>query len=497
VILGLALRIWLTAAMPYGFFHTDSADLLETADKLVHEGGFRLHPKKTFLVPIVYTVAFAIPGVPVLITIPLAQHALGLLMIVLCGLLCRLWFSHWKWWIIPLTLLVAANPSFLWFEHTPMAESLYVFCTVVLAVTGSVFALHANRASFVALLMALVLQAGARPEGKLFFGFGLILIVLVLWKNKAPWRTLGIHLGITLVVALIVNSKTKTSQAGLLLYTSVVHFTPDDPKCAPGILPFIEPLRTQFQERWKVGMAFPRASQRNKIASAVAKYLIEVKGAEGSKREVNELCKKLAMETLRRSPGELPMHFFYKFRHSSVVLASEDYSDNRIGDKQLNDNYPGSTKLVFRNGKKLSGVDLKSMEDIGAFIEKNYHPERVAWFNTLHDWWEDSLAHFRMTDVRYPNGDKENGMPYYFFVVLAGMALALFRPGKMQPMQISWVLFLLGLAFIIFVTANVKARFRFVFEPFLYIYAFMILDTLVAVLCSGWKKITSARQASV
>src|SRR5438067_5797497 len=102
LIVGFALRAALTVSLPYGYCTVDTPDFLGTPYKLIYKHTFRIHGKKTFLQPIVYSVPFFI-GIPALIFIPILQHSCGLVMILLMGGVCRFWFYHWKWFIVPLT----------------------------------------------------------------------------------------------------------------------------------------------------------------------------------------------------------------------------------------------------------------------------------------------------------------------------------------------------------------------------------------------------------
>src|SRR5260221_6711779 len=156
LLLGLALRVALLAQLPYAYFHDDAPDFLTTPDKLLHEHRFDLHSKKPFLVPILFTLPF-LARIPALIAIPAFQHALGLGLVLLIGLLCRLWLHAWKIFIIPLTVLAAANPFYLWFEHALMAESVFLFTTALLAVAGTLYTLDQTRGRFYFLLAALFL----------------------------------------------------------------------------------------------------------------------------------------------------------------------------------------------------------------------------------------------------------------------------------------------------------------------------------------------------
>jgi hypothetical protein len=52
----------------------------------------------------------------------------------------------------------------------------------------------------------------------------------------------------------------------------------------------------------------------------------------------------------------------------------------------------------------------------------------------------------------------------------------------------SWAVMIVGLAFVIILTANVKARFRLVFEPFYFLYLAGIPNLLLACVCRLWRR---------
>ena len=61
MLLAIGMRVALTVAMPYAYFHDDAPDFLTTPDRLIHEHKWELHEKKTFLVPMLFTIPFALP----------------------------------------------------------------------------------------------------------------------------------------------------------------------------------------------------------------------------------------------------------------------------------------------------------------------------------------------------------------------------------------------------------------------------------------------------
>ncbi|MEQ1861775.1 MAG: hypothetical protein ABMA13_17800 [Chthoniobacteraceae bacterium] len=490
LILALVLRVVLSVHMPFAYFHDDAPDFLTTPDRLIHEHKFELHEKKTFLVPVLFTLPFALP-MPAMVTIPLAQHALGLGLIVLIGALCRLWFASWKVFILPLTILAAINPFFIWYEHTLMAETIFVVCTALVALAGTLYAREQTLERFVALCVALVLEAGARPEGKLLFGFGLLLVVLLHARElRAAWR----RPAIVIVVALLSHLATKTSQAGLLLYTSVARLTPAALSCAPGFDPYIAPIRANLQTRWDARPQFPRVRDRKAIAEAVERYLKDDASRGQAKRQsdVNKFCLKLARETCLRNLAALPGLAWTKFRlvatESPAAQASSDGTRSRatgfdnalLFDKQR-EALTDSLDRTLRLSHGLFGTEMKTEPELQRWIDTHYG--EVPWFNRLSDGWLATVNAWRLADARYSNPDFPTapvtyyGVPFYFLLAAAGVLVAMLRL-DLRVFHVTWGLTLIGFLFTIMLTANVRPRFRFVFEPFWFLYAALLAESL-------------------
>ena len=197
VLVALGLRAWLMVAMPFGYYHPDTHDFLVTAYSVVARHHWQVHGKTTFLTPTLYLLAF-LPKAPALFIIPLAQHARGLLMVLMVGALARLWLERWRPFIVPLTVLAAMQPAVIFWEHTLTSESGFVFCAVLLALAGTVFSRWPGRWSYGGLLLAMACVAAARPEGNLWQGTGVLLVLVVFWGTggrsgsrspvRWPWR---------------------------------------------------------------------------------------------------------------------------------------------------------------------------------------------------------------------------------------------------------------------------------------------------------------------
>lgn len=463
--------------MPYAYYHDDAPDFLSTPDDLFAYGDLKLHSKKTFLVPGVFTIPFLLPF-PALITIPLFQHGLGMLLILQVGLLCRLWFRSWRVFILPLTLLAAANPFYLWYEQTIMAETIFVFCTALLAIAGTLYTLARTHSRFLFLCIALVLEAGARPEGKLLFGFALLLVLLL---HGRSWKTGWKRPAIVLALAIALHFATKTSQAGLLLYTSVARLTPTNLKCAPGFDPYIAPLRADLQNRWKNRPSFPKVKDRRVVSEVVERYLKDhptmITGRKG-RQSTHAFCLRLAKETCLRNLSYLPVHVYHKFRSAATESPSGQLTNAWLFDKQRT-TYLGSFDRTQRLSKGLTGQKMTTEADVNSFLEKNYH--EIGWFETLTNRWLATVNAWRFPDATYQEDSIQYvypGVPWYFVIAVIGLIVVALRPGPLRPFHIAWGLTLLGFFFVVMLTANVRPRFRIVFEPFWFLYIGLLLESI-------------------
>lgn len=492
LLLGLFLRASLTSALPLAFLHDDTADFLSTPIKLMEKGELAFHEKKTFLSPVLFCAPFLL-GLPSMKVVPWAQHLLGLMQVVLVGGLVRMWFTRWKAFIIPITLIMAANPYFIWFEHTLMAESHYVFTTLLLALAGSLYVKAPTRGHFIFLCVTLFLEAGARPEGKLLFGFGLLAVALVHFvewqKTRAPWKPTCVRLGLLVLLGAATHFLTKTSQGGLLLYISVARLTPTELSIAPGFEPYIAPLRADLQERWDQRPNFPRVADRKELSRIVKVYMDDQMRARGhKKREGHEgYCMKLARATCLANLGYLPVHVYHKFRYTASDAPSDAFDDFMLYTKQR-EAFTDCTPMIMQWSPLLFGENLNSPAAVQNVLDTRYGV--VPSFNALHTNWTNAVCAWRLPDRVYPNPEKPKapfvyrGIPIYFLLGMLGGIVMMFRKGELRPFHIAWVLALGGLFFVIMLTGNVRPRFRLVFEPFWFLYIGLLLDGAVAAMAT-------------
>ena len=517
VLVGSFLRAWLMVAMPYGYYHPDTHDFMTTIYFLKAHHHWAVHGKTTFLTPLLYSLAF-FPKVPALLVIPLAQHARGLLLVLMTGGLARLWFSRWRWWIVPLTVLMAMQPAMLFWEHALLSESGFVFCAVMLALAGTVFVRWPSRLSYGLLLGAMFCVAAARPEGNLWQGAGILLVLVVYWGR---WKREWIKIAGAVALALGMLSITKTSHSGLLLYSSLVHLTPDNPRAVPGFGPYIRPLRDKMiaerngkvsddvvkasknvnealmayikdHPRARLGLAYDkkRFHRQQKSGQAAAEPEVDLRYGNN----VSDICRRLAIESALAHPFALPGYAWRKFRAPIDEDSGGVFEDYEFHEKQAF-SLTGKPAISKKLGPGLIGSPLDTPDQARAFVDQHYDLEKVGWFNTLEATWQHTVDYFHLPDTRYSATYQLPGLPIYHLFGVLGAMIALFRPGKVRRFHWGFVPVMFGAWFVVMLTAAVIPRHRFVWEPFWLLYGFLFLDSVLALAIDGIRR-TKVKEAT-
>lgn len=478
VAVALIVRAWLMVSMPYAQFHFDTPDFLQTPYELLCNHRLSLHNKKTFLTPLLYTLPF-LCRIPAMLAIPVGQHLLGMALVLMVGALCRLWFAFWRWIIVPLTVLMALDPALLWFEHTLLAEAAYLFCVVALALAGTVFVRWPNRETFGFLLAALFFTAGARPEGRLFLAFGVLLTLLVYQGQLRREATKFVTLFVFCLVTLLV---TRTQQGGILLYASLLHLAPDQSHVAPDLMPCLRPMRDRLHHSraLRVSNDVVRAEKRltEQIVECFAPKHPELQlgdtKAYNTKR-VNALCLKLAIETARTHPLQLPEIVMVRF----LSRIDDDDGGQFLNHDVQTRQYRALVRGERRNGAMgtgLAGVPLGTEDEVTSFIYGHYDERRVAWYNRWEAFWMGALGYLHLPDVRYSAEYQLPGLPLFYVVALVGAVMMLVLPTGTRRFHWAFLPVLGGVWFTVTLTGAIMPRYRVVLEPFWLLYFFAVAD---------------------
>ncbi|MGA3170931.1 MAG: hypothetical protein ABSE62_07930 [Chthoniobacteraceae bacterium] len=476
LILGALARAALTLHFPYGYFQEDTADFLVTAERLLRHHALVIHGKKAFLAPICFTIPFLL-HIPALIVIPIVQHLAGLAATVLAGGIVRFWFRYWRWFVVPVTTLYTLNPALLWYEHALLAESHYLFCVTALALVGTMLARRATLRRFVWLIVVLFLTAGSRPEGKLFVAFGLGLVALV---YLGDWKLWARRMGVMLLCSAGIWMSSRSTQAGLLLYATVVQLAPALSTVAPGIEPYVKSLRAAgLSEEQTARMKYNTVERR--ANGAIHAYLKSI-GKPSDDKHVGALAQKLAFEAIRCRPQVLPYLAASKFLIPCRVNPGGDYTDTSGSYTPLWIYQKQGEALLRRKAMKplmkgLTGRSLASDPEIEAFLHQEYKPLAPDWFGPLQAEWSRLTLGYQLHSH---GADKRfiPGWPAYFLVAAAGMLVSLFPRDRLWRFHWPWVTVFLGVWFAVMITGVIQPRYRFLYEVFAIFYVFLLLDFL-------------------
>jgi len=490
LILGAIARGWILFHFPYGYVHPDSADFLITADQLLRHHHFVLHGKKAFLAPVLFALPLLLK-IPSLLVVPWTQHLFGLIFTLMIGELVRLWTKLWKVWIVPATILVTLNPAMLWYEHTLISEFQYLWCVAALLLAGTACALWPGKWRFALFLGALLLTAGSRPEGKLYVCFCLLLVLLIHW---GAWKTRLLYGAVATAFCLLTWVSSHNTQAGVLLYATVLPLAPDVPKSAPGFATWIDPLR---KERLSWGPLVPNqlTTAEKKITSLVLGYL---KSVNDRRTTYGEFCQRLAVESALHRPLMLPVIALNKFLIGTIYPTSGDFGPWWMQVKQIEScTYkewmvrlmprlagPGLSSqpdvAAALNNEKLAGKDSELFDHMKlaviAFVQREYSPLGDAnSFGSLQNAWSTMTTGARIGEQHYGTRTVP-GLPAFFILSAAGMLASICRPGPLRRLHIAWVLTLGFVFMVVMLTGVMNSRYRFVFEPFCLLYIFTLMD---------------------
>ncbi len=188
------------------------------------------------------------------------------------------------------------------------------------------------------------------------------------------------------------------------------------------------------------------------------------------------------METCRRNLFALPEHVYRKFRAVAVASPAGRLDGSRLFDVQRR-GILGNVPLFTRLGHGLTGRMITTEEDINTFVDGRYR--EILWFSSLNTGWLNTVNRWHFPDAKIPAvpgksaGFDYFGVPLYFAVAACGLLAVMLLRGKLRMFHLAWGLTLLGFFFVIMLTANVRARFRFVFDPFWFIYIALLAETIL------------------
>ncbi len=134
LLFGAWLRLLLLHYSPYAYWGSDSRSFFGFTNGVMTDFYFSLNEKRRYLYPIFLLPITLLPG-PALVALAWIQAVMGLATVVVFGYIVRRVFFAWKWVIVPLTLLLAGLPIFIWHEHELIGDT-FLFNGLVWTVAG-------------------------------------------------------------------------------------------------------------------------------------------------------------------------------------------------------------------------------------------------------------------------------------------------------------------------------------------------------------------------
>jgi hypothetical protein len=305
------------------------------------------------------------------------------------------------------------------------------------------------------------------------FGLGVTALV-----TMGDWKIWIRRMAVMLVCAAAIWMSSRSTQAGLLLYGTVLPMAPDTSAVAPGVEPFIQPIRAAT-----VSTARTKYNSVERQANEALKQYLKSLGKPSGDRNINALAQKLALEAVRRRPLTLPILAADKFLitcrpepDGTYMDTSGGYDSYWIYDKQRD-------ALERRNFMKalMPGLTGRALDDnaaIEAFLKQEYQPMSPDWFTPLQKAWSKLTLGFQWGSH---GADKRfiPGWPALCVVAAVGMLVSLIPRDRLWRFHLPWAGTLMGVWFAVMLTGIVLPRYRFVFEPFFLIYAMLAMDYIL------------------
>ena len=480
LVVGLVFRVVMMVQWPFAFVISDTHEFFGSTLNPLDV------PSRTFLPKLLYRAPLLFHA-PVLPWAAFIQHVAGLGAVVVTGFLTRLWLQRWRWWIVPITLLMAIHPTLLWYEHMCLPDSIFVALILLSSLCGGLYFRRPSAPLLAALIASLWLTAGARQEGFLLLPFAFLLVIsrhrLELHAQARRIATVA-----ALILAGVVTNQ--TSQGGLMLLTSTIQMAPDELWFSKPLSPVIAELRDQFKTDWSAYPANHNAS-RKIIAARIGEFLA---ASSGSKTRIPDAvvartCKVVAVEIAVRNIWRLPGLAFHKFLATHTEPASPDFGPAWLHRKHLSIFFGKPGEPPPKDHRLLSayyGRTFESAEQAASELPKMYPVMEPDWMSKFQEGFVGAENFLRFPDRQLGNQILP-GMRLLYLIGFAGLLLTALQRRPWLGYEQLWLLFLLFEAFAAFMTSSLRSRYRLPYEAWWFIGVFCFAETVGLTAQAAWK----------
>lgn len=318
LVFGAILRIWLTVAIPEGFYGADSNSYFDTTTDLWLKHHFKVSDKRRWLYPIMLAPTPLIPPSPARV-IPIAQHALGLVTVLglgwIVGNLTRLRML----WVPLVTTLYAVWPRTLWYEHEIVAESVFLSSIVLMAALAFPIGSLKNPRRLCWFLLAAALVVAIKPHGRGIWLAALLAAALITRNPlKWDWKSWGaVGVGV-----LVLATSGSSSQGNWLLLSSSLPLVKTEGAKWADYREVLAPLVHETREHG-LGYAWMQGRYKKRLSSGKPEA-VHPRWAEltKDKKKFSQVCASLAREGILAHPVT-----FAQFTVMKSLIALRDDAD--------------------------------------------------------------------------------------------------------------------------------------------------------------------------
>ncbi len=412
LLLGLWLRVLVLHATPEAMLTADTNSYWDSVSHLWNDGKFSIPEKRRWLYPLLLMAAPALPGnTPQ--AVALAQHAAGLLAIFGVGWIAGN-LTRWSLCIVPLaTLLFAASPRGLAYEHQIIADSLMTNALILAAAVAlPLRGITRRRLAWTLALCAVVIAL--KPHGK---PLALPILVAAACFAGVPWRWHWGNWLLSLTCLLLLVSSGSSRQGGWLLLSSTLPLVPETGEPFPQYRAALAPV---IAEARALGDSYPWEQYRyKKLLSdsdsydeiAAGKSFAEA-GPEWNpltrrKDEFRRVASALARSGLRAHPLDWLRFTFTKMARSfanpeanllALFQPAAFWEEQRVRNEERWNERPKAIALMYEVDRAAfdAFVQQRIAREWSGFPRKPI--ERVArWFRWFRD--DAELRHIRMSCI--------------------------------------------------------------------------------------------------
>ncbi len=302
LIIGAALRIYVTCILPTGFYGPDSNSYFSTAKRLWTEQKWSNSEKRRWAYPLFLATLPPLPSSPARL-VPIIQHTWGLASLIGIGWIVGHVTRRRAVWIPIVTTLATLWPLMLWYEQEVQAESMFVSAYILAVAAFFPAARLREGRRLMWFLLAAACIISIKPHGR---GLWLGCMAAATLAAGMPWRWKMRDLAAAAAGLLMIFTTGSSKQGNWLLLSSVLPLVPTDGEKWPDERKELTPVILETREQLAI-YPWRQGRYKHRVMSNRADVQISEKwGAlTREKQRFQRVCGDFAREAILAHPLEV------------------------------------------------------------------------------------------------------------------------------------------------------------------------------------------------